>query len=196
MPAFYLLVFATGAVWFSIVGILQHQSIYLGQDLRVGNALLPIIFSAFFWSAIAGKLIFGYLGDRFNKVVILFASVVNMLLGLVLLRAVDPANNLTLFAYAIVFGIGFSGAFAAIQLVLAEFFAGTSYGRILGIFVMVDSLAGAAGIQFLGLRRVADASYLPALGMLIGMLVAVALSVLVLLRYQPGRAVAAVEATA
>mgnify|MGYP001816148487 FL=1 len=185
LPAFYLLMIATGALWFCIVGILQHQSIYLGQDLGVSNSLLPIIFSAFFWSAIAGKLIFGYLGDHFNKVIILVASIINLLLGLVVLRAADPDSNVTLFAYAVIYGVGFSGAFAAIQLVLAEFFAGGSYGRILGVFIMIDSFAGAAGIQFLGLRRVADGSYLPALGMLIGMLVVVTLLTTVLLRFQP-----------
>jgi hypothetical protein len=57
---------------------------------------------------------------------------------------------------------------------------------------MIDSFAGAAGIQFLGLRRVADGSYLPALGMLIGMLVLVTLLTTILLRFQPRRE-AAVE---
>ncbi|MFK7831295.1 MAG: MFS transporter [Congregibacter sp.] len=188
LPAFYLLMIATGALWFCIVGILQHQSIYLGQDLGVSNSLLPLVFSVFFWSAIVGKVLFGYLGDKFNKVMILAASIINLLLGLVVLRAADASNDLTLFAYAIVYGVGFSGAFSAIQLVLAEFFAGVSYGRILGAFVMVDSFAGAAGIQFMGMRRVADGSYLPALNMLIGMLLIVTLLVLVLRRYQPGGA--------
>ncbi|MFT7287452.1 MAG: MFS family permease [Halieaceae bacterium] len=195
LPAFYLMMIATGALWFCIVGVLQHQSIYLGQDLGVSNALLPLVFSAFFWSAVAGKLLFGYLGDHFNKVLILIASIINMLLGLMVLRAVDPSSNVTLLVYAIVFGVGFSGAFASIQLVLAEFFAGTSYGRILGIFIMVDSLAGAAGIQFLGLRRVADGSYLPALNMMIGMLVIVTLLVSVLLLFQPRAAPLAASAS-
>lgn len=185
LPAFWVLMLATGAVWFCIVGILQHQSIYLGQDLGVSSSDLPLVFSVFFWSAITGKVLFGYLGDRFNKVIILLLSIINLLLGLVALRAVDPAASITLFVYAVVFGVGFAGAFSAIQLVLADFFAGPAYGRILGTFVMVDSLAGAAGIQFLGLRRVADGSYLPALNMLVGMLVVVSASVLLLRRYRP-----------
>ena len=48
MPAFYLLMFATGSVWFCIVATLQHQSIYLGQDLGIGSGQLPVIFSVFF----------------------------------------------------------------------------------------------------------------------------------------------------
>ncbi|MFK7957442.1 MAG: MFS transporter [Lysobacterales bacterium] len=185
MPAFYLLMIATAALWFCIVGILNHQSIFLGQDLGVDRSQLPLIFSVFFWSAIVGKVLFGYLGDRFNKIWILLASIINLLLGLVVLRSVDPTNSLTLFGYAMVYGVGFAGAFSAIQLVLAEFFAGPSYGRILGVFTMVDSLAGAAGIKFLGVRRVADESYLPALTLLIGMLVVVSLITMGLRKFQP-----------
>jgi MFS family permease len=185
LPAFYLMMITTAALWFCILAILQHQSIFLVQDLGVSNSLLPAIFSVFFWSAIVGKLLFGVLADYFNKVLILFVSIINLILGLVALRAADPSNNLTLFAYAVIYGIGFAGAFSAIQLVLAEFFAGASYGRILGAFVMVDSLAGAAGIHFMGLRRVADGSYLPAINMMIGMLVVVALLVLLMRRLRP-----------
>ncbi len=185
LPAFYLMMVATAALWFCIVGILQHQSIFLGQDLGVDRGSLPVIFSVFFWSAIVGKVLFGYLGDHFNKVWILLLSIINLMLGLVVLRMVDPSSNLTLFGYAVVYGMGFAGAFSAIQLVLAEFFAGPSYGRILGLFTMVDSLAGAAGIQFLGLRRVADESYLPALNGLIIMLIVVAALVALLRRFQP-----------
>lgn len=187
LPAFYLLMIATAAVWMCIVGILQHQSIYLGQDLGVSRSQLPIVFSVFFWSAIVGKVLFGYLGDRFNKVWILFVSVLNLLGGLLLLRVVQADSSLTLFAFAVVYGVGFAGAFSAIQLVLAEFFAGKQYGRILGLFVTVDSLAGAAGIQFMGFMRVADGSYLPALNMLIVMMIVVALLVATLRRFQPQR---------
>ncbi|MEM9531353.1 MAG: MFS transporter [Pseudomonadota bacterium] len=185
MPAFYLLMVATGAVWFAIVAILQHQSIYLGQDLGVSTEQLPLIFSVFFWCAIIGKVLFGYLGDRFNKVWILVLSIANLIAGLVVLRLADPNQMITLYGYAVVYGVGFAGAFSAIQLVLAEFFAGPSYGRILGVFTMVDSLAGAVGIQFLGARRVADESYVPGLELMIGLLVAVMLMTIVLRRYQP-----------
>ncbi|MEM1089200.1 MAG: MFS transporter [Pseudomonadota bacterium] len=191
LPAFYLMMVATAALWFCIVGILQHQSIFLGQDLGVDRGELPVIFSVFFWSAIVGKVLFGYLGDHFNKVWILLLSIINLMLGLVVLRMVDPSSNLTLFGYAVVYGVGFAGAFSAIQLVLAEFFAGPSYGRILGLFTMVDSLAGAAGIQFLGMRRVADESYLPALNGLIIMLIVVAALVALLRRFQPQRSATA-----
>ncbi|NNL99670.1 MAG: MFS transporter, partial [Gammaproteobacteria bacterium] len=70
-PAFYLLMFATGGMWFCIVGVIQHQAIFLGQDLGVSDAVLPVVLSVFFCSAVAGKLLFGYLGDRFNKTFIM-----------------------------------------------------------------------------------------------------------------------------
>jgi MFS family permease len=185
MPAFYMLMVATGSVWFCITGTLQHQSIYLGQDLGLSSARLPVLFSVFFWCAIIGKLLFGWLGDHFNKVWILLASVLNMVVGIVLLRSADPEVTASLYAYAMVYGVGFAGAFSAMQLVLAEFYAGASYGRILGVFIMIDSFAGAAGIQFLGLRRVADGSYLPGLNILIALMVLVAVLLVILRRYEP-----------
>jgi len=81
-----------------------------------------------------------------------------------------------LYAYAAVYGIGFSGTFAMIQVVVAEFFAGASYGRILGVFTMVDTLAGAMGTKALGAMRVAGGSYLPAFDLLIGLCVLVLLA--------------------
>ena len=185
MPAFYILMLATGTVWFCITGTLQHQSIFLGQDLGVPTAKLPVIFSVFFWCAIIGKVLFGWLGDRFNKVWILLLSVLNMMVGIILLRNADPNADVTLYGYAMVYGVGFAGAFSAIQLVLAEFYAGAAYGRILGVFVMVDSWAGAAGVWAMGARRVAEDSYIPALNTLIGLLVAVSVLVLILKRYEP-----------
>ncbi|MEM9302527.1 MAG: MFS transporter [Pseudomonadota bacterium] len=173
-PAFYLLLFATGGMWFCIVGIIQHQSLYFGDDLGVDTATLARIFSAFFWSAIVGKLLFGFLADRFDKTLVMLASVFNLTIGLLILRHADPTSSLSLYGYAVVYGIGFSGAFAAIQLVIADFFAGASYGKILGVFTMVDSIAGAMGIQYLGAQRVADGNYLQTLNEMIGLTLVIA----------------------
>ena len=179
---FYLLAVATGALWFCIVGILNHQPIYLRQDVGVSVEHFPLILSLFFWSAIAGKLLFGYLSDKFNRILIMLLSVLNLLLGLLILRLAELENTGMLYAYAIILGAGFSGAFAMIQVVIAEFFAGDSFGKILGIYTMIDSIAGGIGIRYLGASRVARDSYLPAFDSLIALCLAVSLMLLYLLR--------------
>jgi len=176
-PSFYVLLLATGALWFCIVGLLQHQSIYMGRDLGVAAAVLPVIFSVFFWSAIIGKLVFGWFADRFDKTLVMFIGICALIVGLLLLRSARPDALWMLYGYAVIYGIGFSGTFAMIQVVVAEFFAGASYGRILGIFTTVDTLAGFAGIKVLGAMRVADQSYIPAFDLLIVVCVATAIAV-------------------
>ena len=63
---------------------------------------------------------------------------------------------------AIVYGFGYSGAFTMIQVLIADFYMGKNYGAILGIFTMVDTLAGSAGIILVGMNRRFSGTYLHA----------------------------------
>ena len=166
-PVFYVLAFVTAALWFATFGMLQHQSIFIGKDLGVDSARLPLIFSMFFWFAIMGKLLFSWLSDRVDKLRVMFVAVLSLVVGLLLLRTVSADNFVGLYAYAVVFGVGFGASFSMIQLVLAEYFSGASYGKILAVLTTVDSLAGSAGVSYMGQVRVAQGSYLPAFDLLI-----------------------------
>lgn len=180
MPAFYLLAVATGALWFCINGMVHHQTIYMGDDLGIDTGTVAVIISSFFWFAIVGKLLFGFLGDRFSKTLIMVVVVVNLILGLLILRFSSADDLRGLYAYAAVYGIGFSGTFTMIQLVIAEFFAGDSYGRILGILTMVDVGAAGIAITILARMRMAFGSYLPVFEVLIGICCAVAVAAAIL----------------
>jgi OFA family oxalate/formate antiporter-like MFS transporter len=164
---FYLVAFATAAVWFAIIALVQHQSIYLGRDLGVDRALIPVIFSTFFASSVVGKLVFGLLSDRFRTDRVLASSIAVLIIGLVILRQADGQENFVLYAYAVIAGIGFSGAFTSIQLLIARFYAGRSYGKILAVLVLVDTLAGALGTRVIAEIRNSTESYLPAIDVLV-----------------------------
>ena len=188
-PTFYLLAFCTGALWFCIVGVLQHQSIYMTNDLGVDMAKVPVIFSLFFWCAIVGKLLFGYLGDRFNKTMIMLLAITNLFIALFLLRTATADSMTTLYLYAIVCGIGFSAGFTMVQVLIAEFFSGASFGKILGVFTMIDSIAGAMGIKYLASVKVARDGYAYGLEVMMGLCVAAAVCVCVLIfRHRNARA--------
>jgi sugar phosphate permease len=184
MPAFYLLAVATGALWFSINGIVNHQAIFMSEELGIEVDTYALIYSAFFWFAIVGKLLFGYLGDRFSKTLIMVVVVVNLILGLLILRFSSADHLFSLYAYAAVYGIGFSGTFTMIQLVIAEFFAGNSYGKILGILTMVDVAAAGIAINLLARMEMHFGSYLPVFEILIGICCAVAVSAVILHKMQ------------
>jgi MFS transporter, OFA family, oxalate/formate antiporter len=174
MPAFYLLAFATGALWLCINGVIQHQAIFINRELGLDMNILPVVISVFFWASIVGRLLIGYLGDRVDKTLIMLGAVINLIAGLLILRVASADHIASLYAYAIVYGIGFSGTFTMIQLVIAEFFAGQSYGKILGLLTMVDVAGGGLGIIAIAWMQGVFGSYLPVIQILIGVCCVVA----------------------
>ena len=181
-PEFYMLAFATGALWFSLNGIVQHQTILIGNELGIGIETLTLISSVFFSFAVVGKLVLGWLADRFDKTLIMFFSVLNLIVGLFILRLATGDNVTVLYTYAVVYGVGYGGMFTMIQLVIAEFYAGKSYGRILGLLTMVDIGAGGLGIPAVGLMQGHFGSYMPVLEILMGLYGFTAVVVLLLYR--------------
>lgn len=148
-PVFYLLAFATGTLWFCIVAMLNNQALFFRTELQLGDNSTTGIYSSFFFAAIVGKVLFGYLADKFDKLKVMMASVLNLGLGVSLLFLAVPGEVTWPLAYAIVYGVGYAGAFTMIQLMIAEYYAGRNYGVYLGIFLLIDSLAGSIGGTFL-----------------------------------------------
>ena len=181
MPIFYLLMVATGTLWFCITGVLNHQSIYLDQQGLEG-ADLAVAFSVFFWCSIIGKVLFGWLSDKFAKGRIMLLAIVNITAGLLIFRQIDDSTMSMIYLYALVYGIGFAGTFTMVQLMIIELFAGPTYGRILGVFFFVDTLAAGAGIGITGIIRVRAGSYLPAIDLMIGMCVVALICVIAINR--------------
>lgn len=105
---------------------------------------------------------------------IMLLSVVRLPAGLVILRVAAADRPWTLCRDPVICRTGFSAAFAMIQLVIAEYFTGPSCGKILGMFTMAGSIAGSAGIPYLGRLRVDDVSKLPVINHMIMLCIVVA----------------------
>jgi MFS transporter, OFA family, oxalate/formate antiporter len=168
-PTFYFLLVGTSVLWFCINGIINNNALYL-KDLQLDPEQSGKILGLFFTCAMFGKLIFGFLSDYFSKKNIMLLAIVNLLAGAVLLKMTITDPSL-LKVYAICFGIGFSGAFTMIQLLVAELYQGQHYGRILGVVTMVDTLAGSAGALGLGILRKTSGSYLSSFQLMIALCV-------------------------
>lgn len=174
MPVFYYLLIATGVLWFCITGVTQHHALFLEKDAGYNRSDVIDVVFVFFLCAIIGKVAFGWLSDHVNRLLVMFLAAANLGIGLIILRLVDGESVTMTYAYAVVFGIGFSGTFTMIQLTIAELFAGPTYGRILGVYVAVDTISASAGIFTLGTMRDALGSYYRSFDLMVG-LVAVAL---------------------
>ena len=185
---FYLVAVATAGVWFCIIAMLQHQPIYLIRDLGFDKALFPSVMSVFALCSVFGKLTFGYLSDRLDKYSTMILAVCALSMALLLLRSLDEGDTALTFLYAIIAGLGFSGAFTMTQVLIAKLYAGLSYGKILGTYVLLDSLGGALGNHVVGKMRGTFDSYLPAIDLLIGVCVLTIGSIVILKRISPSQA--------
>jgi len=183
-PAFYILALTTGALWFTMNGMYQNQVFFISEELGLSTGTYALIYSAIFWFAIVGKILFGRLGDRYDKILIMCFVVVLLIIGRIFLRLSSADNLRILYSYAAVFGLGFGGTFAMIQLVIAEFFAGRSFGKILGILTSVDVACGGLGITVLSELEKIYGSYLPVIEILIVMTCIVAAMVMVLFKFR------------
>ncbi len=155
--SFWILITVTMGLWFCINAIIFHNDTFL-KDLNLDSVERGKFGGIFFLCGVVGKLLFGFLSDKFNKKNIMIVSIGNILLGAILLK-MSITNVELLPIVAVVFGIGYSGSFTMIQLLIADFYMGKHYGTILGVFIMADTLAGAAGIFLLGSLRKSSGSY-------------------------------------
>ncbi len=166
---FYKVLFLTGSLWFVIIALTQHQSIYLTQDVGLSKAQLPGLFSLFFACSVLGKLGFGILSEHFSVSRVMAASNLTLATALILLTQVRADSHWLLLSYAAIAGVGFSGAFTCIQLLVAYLYRGPSYGRILAVVVLADTLCGALGTRLIGLARESQGDYRSALAGLIAL---------------------------
>jgi OFA family oxalate/formate antiporter-like MFS transporter len=187
-PRYYLIAFATGSIWLTVISLLQHQPIYLARDLGVDTTtILPRVFSVFFAFSVVGKFGFGWLSDRLDKGFTLISSIFILTMSLFLLRSIDGENTLAIYTYAAMAGIGFSGSFTTIQIWIASFYAGPSYGKILASLTLFDTLSGALGTWVAGMMRDDMGSYLPVINLMIGICTLAAISIAIVRQFHKSK---------
>ena len=144
---FAAIVFATGSLWFIIIALTQHQSIHLARDVGLARSSLPSMFSLFFGCSVVGKFCFGLLSDRFDLHRVMASAILMLAIALFALSQMAVGAKALLYGYAVLAGLGFSGAFTCIQILIAAHYSGPLYGRILATIVLIDILCGALGTQ-------------------------------------------------
>ncbi len=175
---FAAIVFATGSLWFIIIALTQHQSIHLATDVGLARSSLPSVFSLFFGCSVVGKFCFGLLSDRFDLHRVMASAILMLAIALMMLSQITADFTALLYGYAVLAGLGFSGAFTCIQILIAANYSGPLYGRILATIVLIDTLCGALGTQTIARVREWQGDYT---GAFIGMAMLATLSAMMVL---------------
>jgi MFS family permease len=150
-PAFYLLLLGSMCSIGAVGGTMQNLKLYLSLDHQYAQGDVARILSLVLAGSIIGRLLMGWLADRWPRkhVMLLIYVIVAGSIPLLLL-----AHSWTmLHVFALLFGIGLGGDYMIIPLMAADLFGVQRLGRVMGFVLTADGLAEALSPMFVaGLR--------------------------------------------
>jgi sugar phosphate permease len=183
-PAFYFLAIGSMVSIGAVGGTMQNLKLYLTGDRGLGQGDAANVASLVLFGSLAGRLIMGWLADRWAKKRVMLLIYVVVAVS-VPLMALAPRG--ALWAAALVFGLGLGGEYMIIPLMAAELFGLRLMGRVMGIVFTADSVAEAVVPMAVATLRDRSGSYAPGFTLLVALAVLGALAVSMLPVYKSPR---------
>jgi sugar phosphate permease len=183
-PAFYFLAIGSMVSIGAVGGTMQNLKLYLTGDRGLGQGDAANVASLVLFGSLAGRLLMGWLADRWAKKSVMLLIYV-IVAAAVPLMALAPRGGL--WAAALVFGLGLGGEYMIIPLMAAELFGLRLMGRVMGIVVTADSVAEAVVPMGVAALRDHSGSYAPGFALLVGLAVLGAVAVSMLPVYKSPR---------
>lgn len=154
---FYLLVIGSMCSIGAVSGTSQNLKLFFRFDLQYTQGQAANVISLILASSILGRLLMGWLADRFSKkrVMILIYTLVACAIPL-LFYASTPG---VIYVFAFIFGIGLGGDYMIIPLMAAELFGVRVMGRVMGLILTMDGLSEAFAPMLVGWLRDRYGSY-------------------------------------
>ena len=153
---FWLILIGSSLVIGAIGTVIQQFVLFL-QDQKYSLGQASVISSGLLFAGLAGRVIVGYLADRFQKknVMATFYLVLALAIPLLFFARFPVAA----WSFAIVFGFAMGADYMLIPLVTAECFGLATLGKLLAVIIMANSLGQWIGPWVAGLIFDATHSY-------------------------------------
>ena len=181
-PAFYLLAFGSMCSIGAVGGTNQHLKLFLGLDQQFTQQQAATVVSLVLAFSLIGRLLMGWLADRFPKKSVMLLIYLLVASAIPLLFFVQTPG--AVYAFAVLFGIGLGGDYMIIPLMAAELFGLRVMGRLMGVVLTADGVAEAVIPMLVGYLRDRTDSYAVGFAVLIGLALAGAAAVAMLPRRQ------------
>ena len=140
-PAFYLLAVGSMCSIGAVGGTYQNLKLFLSLDVQYSQVEITRLLSLVLGVSLAGRLIMGWLADRFPKKRVMLLIYLAVASGIPLLFIASSRG--ALYAFAVIFGIGLGGDYMIIPLMAAELFGVRMLGRVMGIVAIKIGKQGA-----------------------------------------------------
>ncbi|MGH9832418.1 MAG: MFS transporter [Blastocatellia bacterium] len=179
-PAFYLLAIGSMCSIGAVGGTNQHLKLFMGLDLKYSQAMAANVISLVLASSIIGRLLMGWLADRFPKKYVMLLIYAMVSAAIPLLYFVSAPG--VIYIFAVVFGIAFGGDYMIIPLMAVELFGLKVLGRVMGIILTADGLAEALAPMLVGYLYDQSKNYVNGFAALIALAVIGAIAIAMLPR--------------
>jgi len=179
--SFYLLTLGSMCSIAAVSGTQQNLKLFLSLDRHFTQRDAASVLSLVLAFSIAGRLLMGWLADRFSKKYVMLLTYLLVAAGIPLLFL--GTTRPILYVSAAIFGVGLGGDYMVIPLMTAEIFGIEILGRLLGVILTAGGIAEAAAPWLIGHLRDATGSYRESCFVLVGIALLGGLAVLAL----PGR---------
>ncbi len=176
-PLFYLLAAGSMCSIAAVGGTNQHLKLFLSLDRGYAQADAARIISLVLTISIVGRLLMGWLADRMpvKHVMLLIYALVAGSIPLLL-----AGGSSSMYAFAVVFGLGLGGEYMIIPLMAGQLFGVQMLGRVMGIVLTADGVAEATAPWLVGLLRDRTGTYTTGFLTLVAAAVAGAIAVALL----------------
>jgi MFS family permease len=178
---FYLLTLGSMCSIAAVSGTQQNLKLFLSLDRHFSQSDAARVLSLVLSFSIVGRLLMGWLADRFSKKYVMLLTYLLVAAGIPFLFLAH--SQLALYASAAVFGVGLGGDYMIIPLMTAEIFGMQVLGRLLGVILTAGGIAEAVSPWLTGRLRDATGNYSESCFVLVGIALLGAVAVLAL----PGR---------
>ena len=151
----------------AVSGTQQNLKLFLSLDRHYTQRDAAQILSLVLAFSIVGRVLMGWLADRWSKKYV-------MLLIYLLVAAAIPLlfagrAPVAIYIFAAVFGIGLGGDYMIVPLMTAEIFGIETLGRLMGVILTAGGVAEAVSPWLIGRLRDSTGSYLEGCLILIGL---------------------------
>ena len=179
--SFYLLTLGSMCSVAAISGTQQNLKLLLSLDRHFTQRDAASVLSMVLACSIIGRLLMGWLADRFSKKYVMLLTYLLVAAGIPLMFL--GTTRPVLYASAVIFGIGLGGDYMIVPLMTAEIFGIEILGRLMGVILTAGGVAEAAAPWVIGHLRDATGNYFASCFVLVAVALLGAIAVLGL----PGR---------
>ncbi|MBW2060875.1 MAG: MFS transporter [Deltaproteobacteria bacterium] len=148
--------------------IVVHQIPHL-TDIGIPYQAASKVLGLMVLMSVPGRFVFGWLGDRFEKRMILF--LLCMLQGVGIFIFINANTIVLLYLFVVVFGLGYGGVIPLTIALRADLFGRKNYATIAGITMTMAMVGTVAAPVFAGYLYDVSQSYNLAFYIFIGMIV-------------------------